>query len=278
VLDRGAMRWVAVAVVVSGCSLNFGSHDTSDVDANPDDCTIAEATCTDGVVSLHEYPSESCAMWNPPVAVYTCPGECTTDDMGLCFDANCAGPPELCVDPPAEQLPQRLACPDGARCSGDATTACGGVDECGADTVVGSCTCTGGVETCTEACADGLCGAGAVQAALVGTWSGTAAAYDTTYPLRLTIRADGHYYSERPGQESAFYYGTDGGGDARRFFVLGQTELGATAIVRIFFGFDSVTDGVVRRLRIAGDHLTFDVYIAWYDCSRYAQFDLVREL
>lgn len=125
-----------------------------------------------------------------------------------------------------------------------------------------------------------MCGAAAVQAALVGTWSGTVVTAGSTVSLRLTITPDGHYITEVPGPDSAFYYGSDGAGDARRFHVIGQTAVGATAIVRIFFGSQSVQDGLVRGLRIASGHLTFDVYTAWLelDCTRYAQFDLVREL
>src|SRR5690349_19142920 len=124
------MRWVAAVVVVSGCSLNFhGGDDGTGGDDVGAGCDIAAATCTDGVVTLAEYPGESCSMWDPPVAVYTCPGECTIDAMGLCFDPGCAGPAELCRDPPAAPLPAPFVCDASATCSDDFT--CGGVDACG---------------------------------------------------------------------------------------------------------------------------------------------------
>jgi hypothetical protein len=282
-------RTLAVGLIlVCGCSLNFGTPGDDELvfpDARqfpppppPDPCDSAIAQCDDGVVTLSEWPGETCDQFDPPPIVGTCAGACTTDDTTACFSAGCAFDAyALCVDPPAAPLPPTLGCATtNPTCTADGTTACGGSDACGGAVLTGSCTCAGDVRTCDPACADGLCSATAVQTALAGTWSGTVTTPTATYTGSITFTADGHYATELPGQQALFYYGADGAGDARRFHVLGQTELGATALVRIYFGSQSIQDAVARFIRIDGDRLTFDVYKAWIDCTRFAQFDMTR--
>ena len=282
---------LTLLLLASGCSLYLGGggNDDSSDDTTPGDdgpttssCDFGLAECEDGVVTLGEWPGESCPELSPPRVVARCPGDCTTDYQGQCFEFDCAGPDELCVDPPAEPLPARLACaaPPTGSCIPGSTFACTRnaiVGVCNNELDVGTCRCNAsGTWSCVNACADGLCGAVAVQRALTGTWTGTVTSEWGTYSGTLTFERDGHYYATRPGPESVFYYGVDGGGDARRFHVLGQTRNGATALVRIFFGFQSIQDGMVREIRIQGDQMSFDFIDAWGDCTRVFHFELTR--
>jgi hypothetical protein len=284
-------------IVLTGCSLrlSYFEDDTADdaVDARPfvdaripgvdaavdfPGCTSAIATCEDGVVTLSEseLPGQSCDQLDPPVVFATCAGECTTDYRDVCLYPDCSTPDDMCTDPPAEPLPPVLDCAPATVCNGAGTETCGGLDACGAPLITGHCTCTATGATCEPTCTDGLCGTAAVQAALVGTWYGTVVTPWDTYDMTLAIAADGHYDIACPGQRSGLYYGSDGGGDARRFHVIAQTELGATAVVRVFFGWAEIQDGLARGIRIQGDTLRFDLVRAWLDCSRYGQVELHR--
>jgi hypothetical protein len=269
---------IVIPLFATACSLYIGPDPGDDEPPPAGECDAVIATCEDGVVTFSEWPgTDSCPRYRTPQAVLTCAGECTSDYLGLCVDQGCLGPEEMCMDPPAEPLPPVLSCDTTASCEADSTSTCGGLDLCGVDVRVGDCRCDGGVQTCEPACADGLCSADEVQAALVGTWTGTVESEWGTYTTTLTFRPDGHYYSVRPGPEGAFYYGTDGGGDARRFHVIGQTDHGATAVVRVYFFSESVQDGLVRDIRIVEDRVRFELVDAWLGCDRSFYFDLARQ-
>ena len=280
------MRRVLPLLVLVGCWIDvedpdIDGPDAAVHDAGPVDCG-SYVWCDDG--TLYRTPPLEDQPYCPPprsegVAYAQCGSECLTEVARVCSEDVCTpGYTEvLCwraPDPITCTLDASPCNPDGAIESCDASLVCGVVAQ------VGACACTGGAWDCQPACADGLCSADEVLAAMVGTWQGNVDPpyFTDPYQMSLEILPDGHYVpdcSERGC--SGFYYGLDGPHPKRRLWVEAQTELGAHLGIDIVFYDDTgPSRGLITNLRVDADSMSFEYRAAWIECDQPFVFTLQR--
>jgi hypothetical protein len=290
------MRFAPLVAVfcLSGCVLYFGEGDDDapgPVDPPPDAGPVGEDPmycfaamgCIDGVVvTTPEYYGEiyDCPDWDNGVPVKTCEHGCSPNAFfEYCEDGPCdpARADRFCYEPPE---PVRCT-QEGEACATEgATDGCAAYPLCGGVVPIGACTCTGGAWVCEESCNAGLCGPDAVAAAMIGTWRGTVDPPEFSDPYEVTIefRADGSYRATcGAGCDSVFYYGYDDDGPEHKYRVVGQTTVGALAVITIKFWEGDFQEGELSGLEIVGDRMTFMFDTAWLDdCSRTFAFDLQK--
>lgn len=166
--------------------------------------------------------------------------------------------------------PEVYRCDERGRCAPGEARSCAMPLACGATATVGACTCGADGWSCEPACDSGLCDPDEVQAAIVGTWSGTVTtSFGPPYETTVTISADGMWSS--PGEP--FYWGGGGGLPGCGVYVLAQSAEGATGIVRLALGQAEIQ---FTKLRVDASRLRFELTDSWLACTTTLMFDLVR--
>jgi hypothetical protein len=144
---------------------------------------------------------------------------------------------------------------------------------------VGRCSCTGGTWQCEPACADGLCSAEEVLAAMAGSWEGMVSPppFTSPYPVTLEIQPNGRYEANCPLEDcTAFYYDSDAPHDLKRLWIEAQTELGAFVAIDIFGNGPGTSHGTLRPVHVDGDTMSFTFIDSWSGCGREFDFTLQR--
>jgi hypothetical protein len=257
------MRALCLLAVMAGCS--------SEADQPPDAFVPTHFcdfyVCLDN--TLWKFPPTpsagmGCSAPNPNgvEAIATCEYGCRTDKAMQTSD--------LCAQPPLEPY----TCTPPATCAAGDTFDC--VESFGCelgqrDITFGACAC-GAASTwaCTETCLDGVCGAAAVQAAIVGTWRGTVVFFNRTYQATLDIAADGAWRMTdvEPMGENLGGGGTPGA----NIFIQAQTANGAAGVIRIY---EASAAKPLLDIRVTADRLRFK--IGWDTmCAVFGTFDLQR--
>jgi len=195
-----------------------------------------------------------------------------TCELG-CRTATAEQTSDLCVKPP----PATFACTPPATCSSGETFTC--IEENGCvfptqEATFGTCGCDASSGwSCTDACVDGLCGAAAVQAAMVGTWRGSITHSDSSnvhYQATLDIAADGAWRMYDLDKQGNDFGG--GGTPGSSIFVRGQTASGGVATIRVI---DASEEKPLVDIRVSPDRLQFK--LGWnVRCTWYVVFDLQR--
>jgi hypothetical protein len=252
-------------------------------DPGPEDC-FSYAWCEGGnlyrIPPVHDQPS--CPPELPGDQFGICAWGCASNEPITCWpDAPCTllDVPALCYQPPGAAT----CALDGLACDAEgALEPCAAELACSSLVQVGSCACAEGTWRCEPACADGLCSAEEVLAAMVGTWQGMVdpPPFSAPYPVTLEILPDGHYIGDCPLEDcTTFYYGMDGYHDLARLWVEAQTELGAFVAIELVFGPNGSTatsPGLLRGVRVDADTMTFTFIDAWLGCVRPFEFTLQR--
>ncbi len=231
------MRLVALVVLLGGCNLYFGHHHTEDDIAPPD------------------YPDGGWEPWPVDAGGYL-PGDSGTSWTPI--------------------NPEVYACDDTGTCSVGSTDGCAAPLQCGVVVSAGACTCGDGTWACEPACNQGLCGAAAVQAKLVGDWTGTVTppSFAQPYTVHLHIAADGQWKGYTTGAVPIpFYYGDNGGNPGSRIVVQAQTTVGGYASIGLF---DGEVLGMITAIEVDDHTLTFSFVDSWLECTRTFRFDLHR--
>ena len=277
-------RYAIVIVALAGCDLYFGrgqTPDASTVTGAPDaflfdatttgPCPLWELCKSGGIYQSQTTlgPDGQCTMpsFTNQSAVATCQYGCSAFAETPFVPAGVSP----CGQPPAPTLD----CSASGTCSTGATQGCGGAIACGFTANTGSCTCAAGTWSCTGACSDGLCSAEAVQAALVGTWTGTVTppSFAAPYTVSLTIAPDGSWIGSA-STGFVFYYGDNGGALDERILVSAQTSTGAFATVGLF-GNEGV-QGLLTNVHVGAHSLSFTFIDSWLSCGRDFAFALQR--
>jgi hypothetical protein len=287
------MRWwsvlFVVAVAVGAC---HGGDQASMVDAAAIDAADVDhldcgsvAWCIDGTVYTENYlsgdpdcPPDGLTA-DPDRYLGRCSDGCAYPGVIECFEDGTPCPAgvvdDLCYAPPPAFA---CALDDTACASAGATEPCIHTDALCGDVVHGGCTCDGATWSCAPACADGLCGAAEVLAAMVGRWEGTVTppAQGAPYAITLEIFEDARYHATCDGDCLAFPPGTDDDRPGKRIHVRGQTELGAYAEIIVVWDSGDERDGELTGIRIQGDALRFDYRAPSGGCDARSAIDLIR--
>jgi len=269
-----------VVVLMSGCSLYFPSRSPVQDDAAvppteiPPDGGDGGESCPvfyfcDGTTIYQasiQHDGSECGVPSKQdsLVVGSCPNGCAYDSF---YQAG-----EPCLGP----APRVFECTQAGACSAGETDACAAPLACGQVVSTGSCSCANGTWSCAAACADGLCSANDVQAALAGHWTGTVTppSFAQPYQIDLHIAADGAWSATATSANGIpFYYGDDGGGVGSRIVVQAQTTVGAYASIGLFGG---EVQGLFTAVHVDAHHLTFAFVDSWLSCSRTFYFDLHR--
>ena len=272
------MRLAWGLLLLCGCDLYFGSGTNNDppaddqptindarlpvpVDAQGPECS--QYICRNGVVySSIAMPNASGCSTPVETMSHTCELGCAFENehVPLSFDP-CAKPP-LSV----HTCSKTGTCTSGQFQSCSAPTLCGPV-------TIGLCACDNASWACQSSCNSGLCSATDVQAAIAGTWKGTASSVWATYGVTIRIATDGRWMGDAEGPYIPFYYGDDGGTPGSRIWVESQTDIGAYARIGLFGGSQQ---GQLTEIVVDAHSLRFTMLDAWLGCSRMFRYDLTR--
>ena len=181
---------------------------------------------------------------------------------------------QVCVPPPLAPL----LCQANGSCTQNDTQACVKPQgTCTPAITYGSCTCNQQAWSCTESCADGLCGPVAVQQALAGSWRGHVTRTTqqvAIYEVQIDIAANGDWKLTdimTPGGQPPLSELWGGGTPGSTIFVQMQTTTGAHGVWRMQ---NAGLDAVLSDLRIVNTTLQGKVRL---DCMFNYDLELQRQ-
>jgi hypothetical protein len=280
-----------IVLLVSGCSLYYGSSSPSSDDGPPPDAQpippdafrppdaeqppsgATMARCEDGglyVTTAEGFPDEP--GHGAGRLIGHCAGACRSAAV-RCTGAACEAAAEtLCGAP----VSVGATCPlQGTPCQGSEAIGCPESTAC-SDAVPGStCACANGTYRCTQ-----VTHASAIQAGIVGKWRGivTPPAFARPYPITLWIYPDGTYWPDCADAHcSAFYYGGDGPSPERKITILSTSEsVGSWADIAIDFGLGAPNLGTLSALVVDATNLRFTFSASWFSCGQPFDVNLTR--